>query len=375
MRERAVICTDRLNCYRLINQLREKKIAVYDARIDDAELVFVVYGDDVGKCIELLESKKRSYRVASIRRKKTWKKIVKEHLVSSFSWFLVIVAIIIASRFCYTVEVVSDDVGLKNQVQSILVEQGYTGVFPKSKLDENSLKQSILLNTSNTAYADVELKGGKLIVSVKQAHKPMQDEARYNAIFATCDCVITKIFVESGTALVKEGDRVVKGQKLIDGYIDLKDPMDPQNVRQPVQAKGVIVGKVWQSSRLILPDKYIAMERTGNVTIANQVSFGGLTWKSKNQSPYENFEMQSHRKSTGDIIKIDLEKIIFYETTPVEKSVDRDYIDSRISSAKIEMQSQFEEGWRVVECWNFEKRLDNLYIIDIYYELEIPVWY
>ena len=84
MRERAVICTDRLNCYRLINQLREKKIAVFDARIEQEELIFVVYGDDVNRCIELLDSKKRTYRLASIRRKKYWKKIVKEHLVSSF---------------------------------------------------------------------------------------------------------------------------------------------------------------------------------------------------------------------------------------------------------------------------------------------------
>ena len=375
MRERAVICTDRLNCCRLINQLREKKIDVYDARIEQEELIFVVYGDDVKRCIKLLDSKKRAYRVASIRRKKSWRKIVKEHLVSSFSWFLVVVAIAVASRFCYTVDVVSDDVQLKKQVQSILVEQGYQGAFLKSKVDANALKQAILSNTSYAAYADVELKGSRLIVSVKQAHKPMQDDAQYNAIFARYDCVITKIFVESGTALVKEGDRVVKGQKLIDGYIDLKDPLDPQNVKQPVKAKGVVYGKVWKSDRLVLPDKYIAMERTGNTMIANQVKIGGLTWKSKKQVAFENFEMQTERKSTGDIIKIDLEKIIFYETTAVEKTVDRDYIDSRISSAKIDMQSQFEEGWKVVESWNFEKRLDNLYIIDIYYELEIPVWY
>ena len=375
MRERAVICTDRLNCYRLINQLREKKIAVYDARIEQEELIFVVYGDDVNRCIELLDSKKRVYRVASIRRKKSWKKIVKEHLVSSFSWFLVVAAIFVASRFCYSVDVVSDDAQLKKQVQNILVEQGYQGAFLKSKVDTNALKQAILSNTSYAAYADVELKGSRLIVSVKQAHKPMQDEVQYNAIFARYDCVITKIFVESGTALVKEGDRVVKGQKLIDGYIDLKDPADPQNVKQPVEAKGVVYGKVWKSNRLVLPDEYIAMERTGNTMIANQVKIGGLTWKSKKQVPFESFEMQTVRKSTGDIIKIDLEKIIFYETTAVEKTVDRDYIDSRISSAKIDMQSQFEEGWKVVESWNFEKRLDNLYIIDIYYEVEIPVWY
>ena len=70
-----------------------------------------------------------------------------------------------------------------------------------------------------------------------------------------------------------------------------------------------------------------------------------------------------------------MEKTTFFETTPIEKTVDRDYIDSRINSAKIDLQSEFEEDWKVVDCWNFEKRLDNLYIIDIYYELEIPVWY
>ena len=375
MRERAVIRTDRLNCSRLVNQLREKKIALYNVRIDEEQLVFVVYGEDVDKAIELLNDKKKTYRVVEIRRKKSWKKIVKEHLVSGFSWFLVVAAIFVASRFCYKVDVVADDIVLKNQVESILVEEGYRGVFLKSKVDKEALKQKILSSTSDTAYADVELSGGRLVVSIKQAHKQMQESAEYTAIYAECDCVITKIFVESGTALVKEGDRVVKGQKLIDGYIDLKDPLDPQNVKQPVKAKGLVYGKVWKSSRLVLPDKYISTERTGNTMIANQVSVGGWTWKSKKQNLFENFEVETRRKSTGNIIKIDVEKTTFFETTPIEKTVDRDYIDSRINSAKIDLQSEFEEDWKVVDCWNFEKRLDNLYIIDIYYELEIPVWY
>ena len=375
MRERAVIRTDRLNCSRLVNQLREKKIALYNVRIDEEQLVFVVYGEDVDKAIELLNDKKKTYRVVEIRRKKSWKKIVKEHLVSGFSWFLVVAAIFVASRFCYKVDVVADDIVLKNQVESILVEEGYRGVFLKSKVDREALKQKILSSTSDTAYADVELIGGRLVVSIKQAHKQMQESAEYTAIYAECDCVITKIFVESGTALVKEGDRVVKGQKLIDGYIDLKDPLDPQNVKQPVKAKGLVYGKVWKSSRLVLPDKYISTERTGNTMIANQVSVGGWTWKSKKQNLFENFEVETRRKSTGNIIKIDVEKTTFFETTPIEKTVDRDYIDSRINSAKIDLQSEFEEDWKVVDCWNFEKRLDNLYIIDIYYELEIPVWY
>lgn len=375
MKERAVICTDRLNCSKLVNQLREKKIALYDVRIEGDDLIFVVYGDDVDKTIELLENKKKTYRVSSIRRKKSWKKIVKEHLVSSFSWILVIAAIFVASRFCYKVDVVADDIALKNQVESILAEEGYNGVFLKSKVDKNALKRKILSSTSDTAYADVEVNGGRLAVSVKQAHKPMQDTPEYTAIYADCDCVITKIFVESGTALVKEGDRVVKGQKLIDGYIDLKDPADPQNVKQPVEAKGLVYGKVWMSTRLSLPDTFIVMERTGNVMIANQVRVGGLTWKSKKQNPFACFEIESERKTTGNVIKIDIEKTTFFETAAVEKTVDRDYIDSRISRAKIDMQAQFEDDWRVVDCWNFEKRLDNLYIIDIYYELEIPVWY
>ncbi len=375
MRERAVIRTDRLNCSRLVNQLREKKIALYNVRIEEEQLVFVVYGDDVDKAIELLNDKKKTYRVVEIRRKKSWKKIVKEHLVSGFSWFLVVAAIFVASRFCYKVDVVADDIVLKNQVESILVEEGYRGVFLKSKVDREVLKQKILSSTSDTAYADVKLSGGRLVVSIKQAHKQMQESAEYTAIYAECDCVITKIFVESGTALVKEGDRVVKGQKLIDGYIDLKDPLDPQNVKQPVKAKGLVYGKVWKSSRLVLPDKYISTERTGNTMIANQVSVGGWTWKSKKQNLFENFEVETRRKSTGNIIKIDVEKTTFFETTPIEKTVDRDYIDSRINSAKIDLQSEFEEDWKVVDCWNFEKRLDNLYIIDIYYELEIPVWY
>ena len=375
MRARAVICTDRLNCYRLVNQLREKKIALYDVRIEGDELVFVVYGDDVDKTIELLNDKKKTYRISSIRRKKPWKKIVKEHLVSGFSWILVVVAIFVASRFCYKVEVVADDIALKSQVESILVEEGYRGVFLKSKVDTAALKLKILSSTSDTAYADVELSGGRLVVSVKQAHKQMQDNPEYSAIYAECDCVITKIFVESGTALVKEGDRVAKGQKLIDGYIDLKDPLDPENVKQPVQAKGLVYGKVWMSTRLSLPSTYIVLERTGNVTIANQVSVGGLTWKSKKQNIYATFETETERKTTGNVIKIDIEKTTFFETAAVEKTVDRDYIDSRISRAKIDMQARFEDDWKVVDCWNFEKRLDNLYIIDIYYELEIPVWY
>ncbi|MGN0771625.1 MAG: sporulation protein YqfD [Christensenellales bacterium] len=375
MREKLVICTDRLNCSRLINQMKTEKIDLYDLTLKQEELTFTVYGKDADKCIEVLESKKRPYKVVSQRRKKSWKKLLIEHLVSGFSWILVIATIVVASRFCYAVDINTDDIALKNKVEAILESEGLDGVFRKSAVDEKSLTRAILEGTENTAYADVEWKGCRLVISLKQAHEPMQEIPSYSAIYASCDCVITKVLTTSGTALVKEGDRVVKGQKLIDGYIDLKDPADPENVRQPVKAQGVVYGRVWESRRLNIADKYMENVRTGESAFVSEISIAGIEWNSNKQIEFERYEKETTTKTFGNLFPISVSRTTYYEIKTVEKTVDRAYIDNCISLAKVEMQSGFGGDWKIVGSWNFEKRLDNLYIIDIYYELEIPVWY
>ena len=80
----------------------------------------------------------------------------------------------------------------------------------KQKINTKEVINNIRLKRNDIAWIGVNIKGTNAIVSIVEADKKPEiiDENEYCNIVTRKDGIITKINVQNGTALVKEGDIV-----------------------------------------------------------------------------------------------------------------------------------------------------------------------
>ncbi len=371
--DKAIIRTDRLNSERLINTLRERGTQLHCVTKSEKYLTFEVREDNVGKCIECLENKNIQYQVISKRDKSTVRKFAFGQLVLGFWTILYIFVTIFLCSFCYWVEVDAPSPMTQKAVEKIIVEQGLDRAFSKKKLDSKMLEKTILERINNVAFVDISMIGSKLNISVQEQHEEPVQPAEYDKIVASCDCIVERVLVSSGTAVVKAGERVRKGQVLIDGYIDLGNPEDPANVRQPVKASGVVYGRVWKSKRVSLPEDYVEAVPTGESTTRVGISIFGWEWKKQKQPDYEHYQTTSTSCVFGSFFPLKYTKTTYHEVKYAKSKVDERYIQSQIDNAQMDILADLEESAMPIRTWNFQKKLDKIYILDIYYEIEMPI--
>ena len=91
-----------------------------------------------------------------------------------------------------------------------LNENGLKTGMIKQKINTKEVINNIRLKRNDIAWIGVNIKGTNAIVSIVEADKKPEiiDEKEYCNIVTRKDGIITKINVQNGTALVKEGDIV-----------------------------------------------------------------------------------------------------------------------------------------------------------------------
>ena len=99
----------------------------------------------------------------------------------------------------------------------------YQGIL-KSKINTNKIIENLRLKNEKIAWIGIKIEGTNAKITVVEGiEKPdIINENEYCDIIADKEGIITKVNVTSGTAQVKEGDVVEKGDKLIAGWMEGK---------------------------------------------------------------------------------------------------------------------------------------------------------
>lgn len=119
----------------------------------------------------------------------------------------------------------------KNSVQEYLLDAGVHKYSRFSKTDLERLEDGILSSHKNLSFASCKKAGNRLAVHLEIANEHLQtiDGDKFELV-STEDGIVESIKVYRGTALVKVGDAVKKGDKLVDGVSALKDQVVKINV-------------------------------------------------------------------------------------------------------------------------------------------------
>ncbi len=135
------------------------------------------------------------------------------------------------------------DSEIKAACQKIGITEGIAAnsIYPKAK------RESLLLELDEIAWAGINIEGSRLTVNVTEVKGKTEDKG-FSNLKASCDGIIEKIDVISGTSVVKVGQAVKKGDLLVSGIIETADGT------RFVNSKGTVTAKV--KKELVLKEKF-----------------------------------------------------------------------------------------------------------------------
>ena len=131
------------------------------------------------------------------------------------------------------------------QVQTILEEQGVKKWGRFSNIDLTAVGNLIVTNTPTISFAQCVKRGNVLYVELQPAKQPVTVlDQTVQKLFSDVDGVVSQIKVYRGTAAVKQGDLVKKGDLLVDGFCKIKDFITPCTVLASITLDCEYVGEV-----------------------------------------------------------------------------------------------------------------------------------
>lgn len=104
-------------------------------------------------------------------------------------------------------------------------------------------------------WVSCELKGTYLYIHVNENRLEHYefDEEGPSSLVANQDCVVTKIVVQKGTPMVKQGDVIKEGDLLISGVLPLKGDYDEVYGEKQVCSRGTILGIFAEEGEMFFP--------------------------------------------------------------------------------------------------------------------------
>jgi len=260
--------------------------------------------------------------------------------------------IFISSRYIWNIEIV----GTENiDIQELIMQLNEEGVGVgkrKSSIDSKNVIDNIRLKRNDIAWVSLDMKGTNAIVTIVEAEeKPdIIDKNEYCNIVAAEQGLITKITADTGTAQVKVGDIVEKGDVLIGGFMQGK-----YTDTRYVHAKGEVKAKVWYTKKATSGLTREISEETG--VVENKYSININNFKINLYKTLPNFE------NYDTIIETNKIKLFsnFYLPIGITKTT---YIEKKISEITYGKEELKQLLIQELENEFIEEGIENLNIVN-----------
>ncbi len=259
---------------RFINICKNKNITIWNLKRNKEIRIFL--NVRINEFKELRKIAKKTRCKIKIENKKGFPFLL--HKYKKRKMFLVCLIIVLclvgfSSNFVWNVDIREENNQELENIAQDIENAGLTIGNLKSKIDTKEIINKIRLQRNDIAWMGIELKGTNAIVKiVKSNEKPeIIDENEYCSIISDKAGVITKINTQTGTANVKVGDTVKKGDVLINGWMEGKFT----GIRY-VHSKGEIEAKVWYTKNKKILYNSTGTQETGKKENKYSIKFNNF---------------------------------------------------------------------------------------------------
>jgi len=284
--------------------------------------------------------------------------------------------LILSVSIIWDIEIIGSKPEMIPEIMSVLNADNIGRGSFKLKLDPKIIAKKIAVNVEQIAWVGVEIKGVKLFITIKDSIEPpvlIKNNEAFN-IVAKRDGLVKKVEVYAGTALIKEGETVKKGQVLVSGRLESKNP---EFGTRDVHALGKIIARTWYEESMPISMVYTQKLETGRTHKTVYFRFLDRRFKiSGGHLPFEMYETVTEEKIiTGPFgLKLPIGLTVENNSEIVEKQVDLtldEAIDVTIETAKENLRKRIPSDCTVVDEMIKQYEGDNGTIyIQVIYECE-----
>lgn len=308
------------NLQNFLNALSNRKIIVYDIEFKEDALIFNTDYRNVPRILKLYGNS--NYKVELVRTPKyeNLKDFFKKNIA-----ILITLCIVFVCCFAYSQHIWQYKVyGLENidemQIVEALEDSGAIIGVNKKSLDLEKVENAILHNVEDVGLVSVNVVGTSLIVTISEKinNETILDNTK--SLVSNYDCVITSIKTNAGTALVKVGDKVVKGQTLIGNYV-----LDSEGNQIASKAMGEVYADVYYTYNKTYFSTDTVLERSGNTYKYCDLYICGIPILSQSHCNFQYFESEEKSYYLESPLPIKVVEHTLYEL--IEKSINIDLND------------------------------------------------
>lgn len=310
---RAEISFDGLNVEKAVNMIIKQQIDVfYVKRLPNRRCVVAVPSNKRQQVVALLQQKCYNNIQCKLCGIDAVGEQFKKHIAVAIVLLLVLPLFMFATHICTDVRI--SGTADSSKVQEVLTEQGvYKGSWLNG-IDFDAVENA-LASYFDSMYAIVSRRGSVVYVQLIERDTGLPDidyDQRYD-IVAQCDGIISRMTVVQGTALVKVGDNVKKGQVLIEGKRTFWD-----GSQEDVRAVGEVYATVSSSAYQPYSGQIIT-------TVDTQQSFSYVVVQIGNASssaPAIDYELYRQEQHTVTLYPFNI-KLIYYTVYEQKHQIDK----------------------------------------------------
>ena len=236
-----------------------EKLPLQDVHREEGRLLVRLRVDDLAK---LRRTLRLSHCSMHILRRSGWPfflAFMRRRPLLPLSCALLIAALCLVSTLIFQVSVSSLEALPQADYQRVLAVAEENGLRPGAflwQVDLEHCKRQISLNFPELFFVEISRHGVRWEIRIAKRIDlaPAQQPRSPGDVLASCDGVVQDILVRRGTAAVRSGDTVVKGQVLIYGW---------QGLEGSVAADGMVYARVWAEAYAECPQEWQELQPTG----------------------------------------------------------------------------------------------------------------
>ena len=241
----------------VIGKTRQDKRSVYMVVLNEQLPIVTDYFAKLGVEVEVLSSSG-----------------IKALLYKTFSRIALLVSALIcialcaaAFQFVWGVKITGADKVSEEEIKEELAALDVEFPLFKRDLSLKAIKDA-LTEIEGVALASVKIKGCFLYVDVnEELDGKVTENEDTTPIVAENDCIVTRVVVERGTAMVEVGQSVKKGDVLIAPYYVLNE----EGATLPCAAIGTVEGRVFRSEETSYSERRIEYRPSGEEKVVREI--------------------------------------------------------------------------------------------------------
>lgn len=281
---------------RFINICTNRKILIWNLKREKGVRLYLNIGiNDFKNLAEI--SRKTNCKVRILKKRGIPFLLNRYKKRKIFAIFLIIILMLIyvSSKYIWNIEIEVEDNAEIENIEQDLKELGLEKGTLKSNIYPEQIINELRLKRNDIAWVGIDMEGTNIKVKIVKADisPPIVDNSDYCNIIATKAGIVNKITAQNGTALVKVGDVVQKGDILIAGYMQGK-----YTDKRYVHSLGEIEAKVWYEKTMEMKLNDETLIETGKTEKKYEISINKWNIKLyKKLSKFSNYNSQKEEKN------------------------------------------------------------------------------